>query len=156
VRAPTCHPDRRHKAHGLCASCYTRKRHTKNPELGKAQVERVKAWRKNPINAEKYKAQPCRSPERRRLRHLKSRYGLTETQYASLLSKQDGVCRICNNPDPSRPLCVDHAHDSGVVRGLLCNRCNRALGLFGDDVEVLLAAAQYLRQAQEGQDATRI
>lgn len=69
--------------------------------------------------------------EKRRIRDLKKRYGITVEQYDLLLKSQKGVCAICggNNLDEKR-LSVDHDHNTGEVRGLLCNTCNRKLGWF--------------------------
>jgi len=75
-------------------------------------------------------------------------YGLTLTDYRNLLAKQEGGCAICHtsNPGGSRGrFCVDHDHKTGRVRGLLCQSCNRAIGLLGDDANRLIAAAAYLR-----------
>jgi hypothetical protein len=57
---------------------------------------------------------------------------------------QGGVCGICLNPDPKGLLCVDHNHATGKTRGLLCHKCNRGLGCFEDDVNLLLQAVNYL------------
>lgn len=73
-------------------------------------------------------------------------YGLTPSDFAALLAKQDGRCAICRTNDftPKRNPGVDHCHGSGVVRGLLCGRCNAGLGQFKDDPALLRAAASYL------------
>lgn len=81
-----------------------------------------------------------------------SRYGLTPSQYDDLLASQDGCCAICGDPpDPNgvraaSRLHVDHCHETGRVRGLLCVRCNPALGLFHDRPGLLRAAADYLER----------
>lgn len=86
-----------------------------------------------------------------RRRHLKRTYGLTPEEYDRLLTVQGGVCRICSQPERRRYagrlmlMTVDHDHQTGAVRGLLCYACNSALGLFGEDPERLLAAVAYLR-----------
>ena len=81
-----------------------------------------------------------------------SRYGLTPAAYDSLFDLQGGKCAICATPgeragmgaDRTKVLCVDHHHGTGEVRGLLCSRCNRAIGLLGDDPAVIRAAINYL------------
>lgn len=87
---------------------------------------------------------------------LKRLYGLTRSEYDALLAAQSGRCKICgrtethtsNGGDAVRELAVDHCHDTGQVRGLLCGRCNSAIGLLGHDEELLLAAVRYLRESE--------
>lgn len=74
-------------------------------------------------------------------RSLARRYGITVDQYHSMLDEQDGHCAVC--PSDVR-LVVDHCHDSGEVRGILCDRCNVALGAARDDATTLRALAEYL------------
>lgn len=71
-----------------------------------------------------------------------------------MLEVQRHVCAICFEPETTtaksgepRLLCVDHDHETGEVRGLLCSRCNTALGLFDDDPARLGVAMSYLRPA---------
>ena len=79
-------------------------------------------------------------------RRLARFYGISREQYEALLAQQGGVCGICRKP-PQEPLCVDHSHATGRVRGLLCRKCNTALGSFDDDVSVMAAGIAYLRKA---------
>jgi len=71
---------------------------------------------------------------------------VTTEEYDRLYNKQDGRCKICSihqfNHD--KPLCVDHDHKTGEIRGLLCNQCNLGLGLFKDNPDSLLNAIKYL------------
>jgi hypothetical protein len=75
------------------------------------------------------------------------RRGITKDQYATMCATQGGKCKICGEVPSGRfkRLAVDHDHKSGEVRGLLCVRCNRALGWFKDDFGLLEKAAQYLQ-----------
>lgn len=71
---------------------------------------------------------------------------ITESEYVEL-RKAPNICEICGEPNKSarkKNLSVDHCHDTGKIRGLLCDNCNRGLGLFGDNVDLLLKAAEYL------------
>ena len=86
---------------------------------------------------------------------LKRLYGITVEQYENMLAQQDGKCAICGSKDSySRTykttkvskFAVDHCHASGKVRGLLCTRCNRALGLIGDNYEAALRMVEYLKK----------
>lgn len=84
--------------------------------------------------------------------HLKKTYGITEAEYLSMLEAQGGRCAICG-PNARQPrhfkrLCVDHDHATGKVRGLLCDRCNRLLGMVGENFSILRSAAYYLRSHQ--------
>lgn len=81
--------------------------------------------------------------------HLAER-GMTAETYDELLNAQDGVCAICREPETLvrrgrvERLTVDHDHETDVVRGLLCHRCNTAVGLLRDDPDLLRAAILYL------------
>lgn len=78
-------------------------------------------------------------------RRIKREFGLTPEQYTSKLTEQNGVCTICHRPCAThRQLSVDHNHQTGQVRGLLCVKCNTMLGVADDSVERLLNAVQYL------------
>lgn len=85
-----------------------------------------------------------------------AQYGLTPEQYDTLCENQNGVCAICNNPPSGNGvsatfLVVDHDHATGEVRGLLCDFCNRGLGIFRDNPETLMAAAEYLVEWEGGE-----
>ena len=93
-----------------------------------------------------------RRPEVLRKSHLKRQYGLTPEDEAKMLAEQGGVCAICRQPEIMKhkrtgellALAVDHCHETGVNRGLLCRWCNTALGMFGDSSARFRAAADYL------------
>lgn len=69
-----------------------------------------------------------------------------------MLEEQGGVCKICKAPPLEKRLSVDHHHDSGAIRGLLCSNCNTGVGMFRDDRAILEAAIRYLAAA-EGETA---
>jgi Recombination endonuclease VII len=77
-----------------------------------------------------------------RLGHLKRTFGLSPEDLAALIAAQGGTCAICDGP----PQHIDHDHDSGKVRGVLCGPCNMGLGQFQDEAARLLRAAAYLRR----------
>jgi len=92
----------------------------------------------------------CRKKSRSKSAHetrVNKTYGLLPGEYDRLLAAQNGRCAICHGTR-SRRLAVDHSHSTGLVRGLLCARCNNQLLAKGarDDPGVLERAAQYLRQ----------
>ena len=77
--------------------------------------------------------------------NLRKKYGITYNEYMDMLEKQGGVCLVCGLKSRERKvLCVDHCHASGVIRGLLCDRCNRVLGSVNDNMGLLLRMVQYL------------
>lgn len=77
---------------------------------------------------------------------LRRRYGIGRAEFDSMLSAQGGGCAVCGSADR---LCVDHDHQTGAVRKILCDRCNRAIGVVDDDAGLLEKLAQYLRLEME-------
>lgn len=109
-----------------------------------------------PCNLEYARAWRLRNKDRERVRAL-GRYGMSLDDYDRLFARQRGRCAICSTTKGGGRgphLHVDHCHDSGRIRGLLCNNCNRGLGLLGDSAEALAAASSYLTtnegEAQHG------
>lgn len=94
------------------------------------------------------KLQPEIANARSRRSKMKTMYGITLEKYDDMLQAQGGVCAICASDDPKGMgrFPVDHCHDTGKVRGLLCTLCNQALGMFRDSEDTLLAAIAYLRR----------
>lgn len=123
---PTCgHPDRKIRAKGMCKACYKRAEYVKD---GKDIRVRIR----------------CR------------RHGLSSKQLEEMYAAQHGLCASCaypfsylNAPGPrmwhSTPH-IDHDHETGVVRGLLCAKCNAGIGFFFDDPIRLEMASEYLRR----------
>ena len=77
---------------------------------------------------------------------LKNQYGITEAEYIDILARQNGLCAICGTSESDSPkrFAVDHNHDTGEVRGVLCSSCNLGLGNLGDSPDRLLSAFRYL------------
>ena len=97
--------------------------------------------------------------------HIKYNYGLSPEQYSELLRKQGGRCPICGASEPGGKGTWHIDHDHGCcpqkgkscgkcVRNLLCNSCNTGLGLFRDNLTVLLAAAKYLESHGKVRETT--
>ena len=83
---------------------------------------------------------------------LKSLYGVTAEDYEVMAETQEWVCAVCEEHDDRfteagvpMPLSVDHDHATSKVRGLLCHRCNTAIGLLRDDPKIVDRVAEYLR-----------
>jgi hypothetical protein len=88
--------------------------------------------------------------QRKRDNRRRVNYGVTREQYDAMVEEQGGRCKVCGTDQPSTHprkthWCVDHCHTTGRVRGLLCDNCNRGIGLLKDCPEVLSRAAAYLR-----------
>ena len=127
----------------------------KDPEK---QRERLRKWRA--ANPDKVRAQQKRSNRQKQQsdyydknnevifeNYIKRTYNIDLNKYNSLLSEQQGVCAICKKECVSgRRLAIDHNHDTGEVRGLLCCKCNRGLGNLNDDLELLRQAVLYLER----------
>lgn len=82
---------------------------------------------------------------------LKKSYGITLDDYNYMFNNQNGCCAICGlhiselKMKHKHNLCVDHCHITGEIRGLLCDKCNRGIGLLNDDIEILKNAIKYLK-----------
>jgi hypothetical protein len=127
--------NRRDGLQTYCRSCHNkiqREKYALDPSQKiKRQVRERKRKSKNPLAK--------KNSELQRL------YGISIDQYVELFSLQGEVCKICKqNCKTKKSLSVDHDHLSGKIRGLLCNRCNRAIGMFEDSPELLGLAARYL------------
>lgn len=124
--------------------------------------EAARKWNAVPRNRERRNAQRRewtaqnrdRTREYMRRASLKRLYGITVEVYNQMLEAQDGVCAICWREETHvqkgtiRNLCVDHDHETGQVRQLLCHYCNTLLGHAQDDPEVLRSAAEYVETHQ--------
>jgi hypothetical protein len=77
---------------------------------------------------------------------LQRAYGIDQEGYDRMLLEQGGLCAICRGDNRGRILHIDHCHETGRVRGLLCNHCNVGIGMLGDSPERCDEAAAYLRR----------
>ena len=141
-----CHPSQDVFHNGECRSCYEKHLRQRNPEFAERQRENRRQWGLR--NKERIKqlariANQRISPEARRDRMLRYKYGITLAEYNVILKAQGGVCAICKKPS-KRTLHVDHNHDTDEVRGLLCFRCNFGITWFKENAGTLLAASCYL------------
>jgi len=135
-----------------------RRRYAEDRKYREEKLAGNRAYRaahRDRLNAER--RDKWRSDADLRARHggarLGRNYGLSREQHRQLLEEQNGVCAVCKLPS-RRALCVDHCHATRQVRGLLCDKCNTALGLLGDDVRRLLAAVAYLNRAGVSPEAS--
>lgn len=81
---------------------------------------------------------------------LMKSYSITVQDYNEMYEYQNGKCKICEKGTDTmgrkKHLCVDHNHGTGQIRGLLCDKCNRAIGLLGDSINTLKKAVSYLEE----------
>jgi hypothetical protein len=127
-----------------CASERARERRTK---LGR-DVFRAKEQLRYPERNARRSARRRSDPIVYRSESLRRLHNMSWAEYESMLLRQGGVCAICCGHKPEkrqRHLQVDHDHSTGRVRALLCGRCNKGLGCFNDDPELLACAIDYLR-----------
>jgi hypothetical protein len=132
-----------------CKSCNLAARKAKYAENPAPYIARVKRWQQeNADRLNAYHRQRRQRPEVKaadRNGYLKRKYGITLEQYENLLSLQNGVCAICGEQRPEeRTLHIDHDHETGSIRGLLCFRCNNSLGDLRDSYALFQRAADYL------------
>jgi Recombination endonuclease VII len=130
-----------------CKSCTSARRKQWYRKNRKREIARVKAWQR--ANPDRQKVWRAKNRDRlnKQLReiHLRNKFGLTPDEYDRILETQGGVCALCESPPtPGISLHVDHDHGTGEIRGLLCVRCNNALGLFREDPDLLKRAARYI------------
>lgn len=132
--------------HGLksyckeCCKIYNLEWYHKNPENAK---ESKKRW--VDANKDKRKEYQIKYKDRQRESQYQRHYGITTQDYEEMFSNQNGVCAACGNPQTKR-LFVDHSHETGEVRGLLCHNCNAALGHAKDNVKILNNLIGYLNE----------
>lgn len=112
----------------------------------KVVIYNARARAKRRENIEKHRASERKSYRTRFFKDL----GITQEIYDQMFFFQAGRCWICSaepathEGSPDKLLIVDHDHTDGTVRGLLCQKCNKALGLFNDDLSLLVQAVHYL------------
>lgn len=138
-------PKNRRTKHGVGTYCLTcsadivRERRA-TPEGQQAHREASKRWRDSNV-------------VRNKDNHARWHYGIAHGTYDTMLAAQDGKCAICETSEPGTRLArfhIDHCHTSEVVRGLLCEHCNRGLGHFKDSPALMRRAADYLASAEGG------
>lgn len=139
----------RHGIQTWCKVCLN----ASNMASSKKKIEEIghEAWRaKKNHEQEKWR----KNTRHKRLDHFKRQeresnyrqnYGITIADFDRLLAEQDGRCAICCTPKPQRKWHVDHCHETGEVRGILCNLCNVAIGAFKENQDALEMARIYLR-----------
>lgn len=147
-----------------CIPCYL-SAHKTTPEQNRAyrakNLERIRAYDRARIKPEwKKKIKSAydlvwRKQTAKEIKNnaLKRNFGIDLQYYDDLLKQQHGCCAICLKPSACKSISggikslgVDHCHKTGIVRGLLCDHCNRGIGLLRDDPNILNSAISYLQK----------
>lgn len=122
------------------------------PEYKEYKRKWEKEWRKKNIvkSRERIRKWYKDNPEKARSAKLKSGYGINLDDYNQIFDSQNGLCAICKEKEiRGTYLCVDHNHITGKVRGLLCSKCNSAIGYLNEDIDIFLEAIKYLKKYAE-------
>lgn len=133
-RVAECHPDRTPKARGLCGPCYRYAYYYANLEKSRRQ------------SRESYHRRKLLRP--RKPAYLV--YGLTAHDIETMEARQEGRCAVCRGALAEAKVVIDHDHATGVVRGLLCDPCNKGLGFMRDSPMTMYQAIRYLYNGQAG------
>ncbi len=115
-------------------------------EINKRKMESYHKNKDKPENKEKRKKNWT-------INSMLKRFGITPEQYYELLELQGGVCKICGNlrlASNQDRMGIDHCHKEEKIRGILCNWCNSGLGQFGDNIDLLKKAIEYLENNGRG------
>lgn len=165
MRPAPCHPNRPYFAKNFCKSCWQKnhyKTHKSLPynKLAPKQRERICSKRREWYKANRevklkrdadyrsrVKADPVRSLQRltrHRRAYLRKRYNITPERYDEMVIGQLGLCALCGKQPTKRGLDVDHAHETGQIRELLCYRCNATVIAIVEDTELVAKAKAYL------------
>lgn len=126
---------------------YEKRRYASNPEVRAKMKACSQRWAKNNRarlreHWRTWAAKVVNGVTNGKRWKLKLKYGITPEDYLARVSAVGGRCQACGN---ERPLNVDHAHDDGHIRGMLCGHCNRAIGLLGDSLPGVEGALRYLQ-----------
>lgn len=120
----------------VCKKCRLTVRHTNYINNKSYYAKQTMIYQKN-------------NPEKRHGYRLVAKYGITTEIYNKMLEEQDYKCKICKTVNSGssnkRKLSVDHNHSTGKVRGLLCDNCNKSLGLLKDSIDTLKNMIDYLQ-----------
>ncbi|MDB9868958.1 endonuclease VII domain-containing protein [Pseudomonadales bacterium] len=154
------HLSKRRAADNKCLLCDSDKAKSRraNPKKNLAINDRRRRLRngnpektknQNALRRKAYKADP-ELKDKIKFSHWKKRFGVDQDMYKKILKQQKYLCAICRKEESTKrkdrliSLSIDHCHETGSIRGLLCRRCNVALGLAKDNADILIKAANYL------------
>ena len=127
---------------------------TRSPESKAKQIAYQKEWKK--LNPDKIKIMRRKAylkgnaeyQKKYAVKNLVKQYGISEETYNAMFASQAGTCAICHGVNNGKRLFIDHNHNTGKVRGLLCLHCNSGIGYFKDNPSLIRASAEYLERAE--------
>lgn len=137
-----------------CKKCVMKylKKYRQKPEVRQLEKQYQLRWSRRPKRKKQIREYNHRQAHPNGIKNNRKmamawKYGITVDAYDAMYRGQNGCCATCGNPfKEHKEAQVDHCHDSGIVRGLLCANCNRALGMVKDNAEILERMTQYLRR----------
>lgn len=144
------------RGNGRCRDCERQRSARYQHENREAVRETARRWYR--ANKKKHAERTARvyrrNPEASFDRHLRRKYGITLNDYNAILAAQGGGCALCGKKQSTEKLrlAVDHDHETGNVRGILCHHCNRAIGALGDSVDGIQRALDYLKRSERCND----
>lgn len=149
-------PKNKGTSSGLNAQCRvcSSKKHAIYYRMNKSKIQDShRRWRLN--NPETHRARGRRwtrkNPEKAKAMYVRSDHGISMDEFQKMHDSQKGLCKVCSKPEraiyrgKTRSLCIDHNHKTGKIRGLLCHRCNVALGLLEDDFRIVESLLEYIK-----------
>lgn len=136
-----------------CVYCTQESTNNRDPNVYKKYLKSEKGrkfitqWRRSTTNRSiqnRWKKKHYESKPEQYFGYGLKKYNLTTDEYWKMFEKQGGVCKVCEEPPTVRKLAVDHDHRTGEVRGLLCGKCNTALGLLREDKNIIDKLKEYV------------
>lgn len=144
-------PDGKRHHCKVCRNKYEKALREGNKDYAKRQRENRKKWEKENPEKAKIARDRWKVPEGwERNQRLKRKFAITVEDYDKMFEQQKGLCKICGknyNNKSQKNFHIDHCHKTGVVRGLLCNKCNQGIGLLNDNPKLLKKAIDYLQNS---------
>jgi hypothetical protein len=136
-----------------CVQCTQERTNNRSPEILKKYYysdkgkKYFKKYRNSEVNRaiqNRWKKKDYEKRPEQYFEYNLKRYNITADEYWQMFEEQNGVCKVCNEEPGDKKLAVDHCHDTGEVRGLLCSRCNTALGLLREDKNIMKSLMEYI------------
>ena len=148
-QTPTCHPERKHQARGLCRACYSHVWRYGHPDRVRHYRKTTgKTWHdlhRDHINRRAKERWHALTPEQKRFKTIQKTYGISKEMYLRILEAQGNACLICKEKRPD--LVIDHDHSRGTrkgFRGIVCDRCNKIIGLIECNRLIIKSVLRYL------------